>query len=54
MRGRRPIVEMLARTGVRVSELCDIALRDVRLHDPDGARLRIPDAKTEAGFARCS
>jgi len=25
-------------------------LRDVRLHDPSGARLRIPDAKTEAGI----
>src|SRR5919199_2618189 len=48
--GRRAIVEMLARTGVRVSELCDIKLRDVRLHDPDGARVRIPDAKTEAGI----
>ena len=48
--GRRAIVELLARSGVRVSELCDIRLRDVRLHDRDGARLRIPDAKTEAGI----
>jgi site-specific recombinase XerD len=48
--GRRAIVEMLARSGVRVSELCDIQLRDVRLHDRDGARFRIPDAKTEAGI----
>jgi integrase len=48
--GRRAIVEMLARTGVRVSELCDIRLRDVRLHDADGSRFRIPDAKTRAGI----
>jgi integrase len=48
--GRRAIVEMLARSGVRVSELCDVRLRDVRLHDPDGSRFRIPDAKTEAGI----
>jgi hypothetical protein len=33
-----------------VSELCDIRLCDVRLHDRDGARVRIPDAKTEAGI----
>jgi integrase len=48
--GRRAIVEMLARSGVRVSELCDLRVRDVRLHDPDGARLHITDAKTEAGI----
>jgi integrase len=30
-------------------ELCDLRLRDVRLHDPDGARFRIRDAKTDAG-----
>jgi integrase len=48
--GRRAIVEMLARSGVRVSELCDVIVRHVRLHDPDGARLRIPDSKTEAGI----
>jgi site-specific recombinase XerD len=48
--GRRAIVEMLGRSGLRVSELCDLRLRDVRLHDPDGARFRIPDAKTEAGI----
>jgi integrase len=48
--GRRAIVEMLARSGVRVSELCDIRMRDVRLHDRDGSRVRIPDAKTESGI----
>ncbi len=35
---------------MRASELCDIRLRDVRLHDPDGARFRIRDSKTEAGI----
>ena len=32
------------------SELCDLRVGDVRLHDRDGARFRIPDAKTEAGI----
>ncbi len=48
--GRRAVVEILARGGVRASELCDLRLRDVRLHDPDGARFRIRDAKTDAGI----
>jgi integrase len=48
--GRRTIIEMLGRSGVRVSELCDLRLRDVRLHDPERARFRIPDAKTDAGI----
>jgi integrase len=47
--GRRAVIEILGRTGVRASELCDLRLRDVRLHDPDGSRFRIRDAKTEAG-----
>jgi integrase len=47
--GRRAVVEILGRSGVRASELCDLRLRDVRLHDPDGARFRIRDAKTEVG-----
>ncbi|MEA2298281.1 MAG: hypothetical protein QOF77_1217, partial [Solirubrobacteraceae bacterium] len=48
--GRRAVIEILARSGVRASELCDMRLRDIRLHDPDGARFRIPDSKTEAGI----
>jgi integrase len=47
--GRRAVIEILARSGVRASELCDLRLRDVRLHDPEGARFRIRGAKTEAG-----
>jgi integrase len=47
--GRRAIVATLGRAGLRASELCDVRLRDVRIHDRAGARLRIPDAKTEAG-----
>jgi integrase len=47
--GRRVVIEILGRSGVRASELCDLRLRDVRLHDPDGARFQIRDAKTEAG-----
>jgi len=48
--GRRAVVEILGRSGVRASELCDIRIGHVRLHDPDGARFRIPDAKTQAGI----
>jgi integrase len=48
--GRRAIVEMLARSGIRVSELCDATVGAARLHNPDDARLRIPDAKTETGI----
>jgi integrase len=48
--GRRAVVATLGGAGLRASELCDVRLREVRLHDPQGARLRIPDAKTEAGI----
>jgi integrase len=47
--GRRVVIEILARSGVRASELCDLRLRDIRLHEPNGARFQIRDAKTEAG-----
>ncbi|HWC49527.1 MAG TPA: tyrosine-type recombinase/integrase [Solirubrobacterales bacterium] len=47
--GRRVICELLGRAGLRVSELCDLKIGDVRLHDREGAQLRIIDAKTEAG-----
>ncbi len=48
--GRRAVVATLGGSGVRVSELCDIRIRDLRLHAADGAHFRIPDAKTEAGI----
>jgi integrase len=35
---------------VRASELCDLRIGEVRVHDPDGARFRIPDSKTETGI----
>jgi integrase len=47
--GRRAVCGTLARSGVRASELCDLRIGHVRLHEPGGARFRIPDAKTEAG-----
>jgi integrase len=47
--GRRVVCELLARAGLRVSELCDLKIGLVRLHDPEGARLHILDAKTPAG-----
>lgn len=48
--GRRVACEILGRTGVRASELCAMRIGHVRLHDPDGARFRIPDSKTETGI----
>ena len=47
--GRRVVCELLGRGGLRGSELCDLKIGRVRLHDRDGARLRIEDAKSEAG-----
>jgi integrase len=47
--GRRAIIATLGGAGLRASELCNVLMAEVRLHDPDGARLRIPDAKTDAG-----
>jgi integrase len=48
--GRRAVIEILARGGVRASELCALRWRDVRLHDPDGARFHIRSAKTQTGI----
>jgi integrase len=47
--GRRAVIEILARGGVRASELCDLRWRDVRLHDRDGARFHVRTSKTDAG-----
>lgn len=44
--GRRAVCEILGR-GLRASELCDLKIGRVRLHDPNGARLRIEEAKTD-------
>lgn len=44
--GRGVIVETLGRSGVRVSELCDLLLGDIRLQE---GWFRIRDAKTAAG-----
>jgi Phage integrase family len=48
--GRHVVCEILGRSGVRASELCNLRVGEVRLHDPDGARFRIPDAKTDTGI----
>jgi integrase len=47
--GRAFAVRVLGYSGVRNSELCDLRIGQVRLHDPGGARFHIPDAKTETG-----
>jgi integrase len=48
--GRRAIITTLGQSGVRVSELCDMRIGHLRLHDPDRTRFHIPDAKTHAGI----
>jgi integrase len=48
--GRRAIVATLGGSGVRGSELCDMRIRDLRLHAASGGHFHIPDAKTEAGI----
>jgi integrase len=48
--GRKAILATLGKSGVRNSELCDIRIGHLRLHDPEGARFRIPDSKTETGI----
>ncbi len=47
--GRRIVCEILGRSGVRASELCDLRIGQVRLHEPAGARFHISDSKTESG-----
>jgi integrase len=48
--GRRVMAEILGRSGVRVSELCDLRIGQVRLHGSDGGRFQILDSKTETGI----
>jgi integrase len=47
--GRGAIVSTLGYSGVRVSELCNLKIHQLRLHDPEQARFLIADAKTETG-----
>jgi integrase len=39
----------MSRSGLRASELCDLKIGGVRLHDTGRPRLRVEDAKTPAG-----
>ena len=48
--GRRAIHCTLGRSGVRVSELCDIKIGQLVLHGVEGSPFDIPDAKTETGI----
>jgi integrase len=48
--GRAFVSRVLGYSGVRNSELCDMRIRDVRVHDPAGARFYVPDSKTETGI----
>lgn len=47
--GRRVICELLGRAGLRVGELCEGRVEDLRIDAEGTARLRIVDSKTEAG-----
>jgi integrase len=47
--GWRSVCAMLGYAGPRIAETLDILERDVRLHDPNGARLWIADSKTPTG-----
>jgi hypothetical protein len=47
--GSRALCALLGYAGPRIAETLDILERDVRLHDPDGARLWIADSKTPTG-----
>jgi integrase len=47
--GRRVVCELLGRAGLRVGELCEARVEDLRLDAEGTARLRIGDSKTEAG-----
>lgn len=47
--GRRVLCELLGRAGPRVEEVTAMKIGHVRVHDPEGARFRIPDSKSEAG-----
>jgi integrase len=44
--GRRPMIGLMAKSGIRVTELCQLRWRDVDVHHK---RLVIRDAKTDAG-----
>jgi len=46
--GRRAIVATLGGSGVRVSELCDMRIRDLRLHAASGAHFRIRPTRVSA------
>jgi integrase len=48
--GRRAVCAILGYSGLRVSELCDLKLGQVRVHDRNGARLLVTDSKTETGI----
>ena len=47
--GRRVLCELLGRAGLRVGELCEARVGDLRLDAAGTARLRIGESKTEAG-----
>lgn len=48
--GWRALVAVLGYAGPRITETLALLERDVRLHDPQGSRLWIPDSKTETGI----
>jgi integrase len=48
--GWRAFCAVLGYAGPRISEALDLHEGDLRLHDPEGSRLWIPDSKTDTGI----
>ena len=44
------LLHLLVKSGVRIAEALSVRWRHLRLHDPNGARLEIPDSKTDTGI----
>ena len=51
--GRRAVVATLGGAGLRASELCDVRLRDLRVHDAAGSRLGSSTPRPRRASAKC-
>lgn len=48
--GRKLICALTGFSGPRASEICDLKIKNARLHNPEGMRFQVTDAKTRAGI----
>jgi hypothetical protein len=51
--GCRVVCEVLGRSGIRASELCDLKIGQLRLHDPEGAASVSLTRRPKPESARC-